>query len=191
MRLHHAVIAVCAFAVSACAGTPQQVAMPPPHDPNDYPNPYHVEEGWAKLGRKFGGISAIDMDPNGKNVWVFERCGLPDDGCAKDKTLDPVLEFDSTGKLVRSWGKGEILYPHGIFVSRDRIDGHVVGVLVRDQDGRDAGQGHESAGKENRAASKPRCCPCSRKSPPAPRAPSPSRGAWRAHRRRHRLAPRR
>jgi DNA-binding beta-propeller fold protein YncE len=120
MRLHHAVIAVCAFAVSACAGTPQQVAMPPPHDPNDYPNPYHVEEGWAKLGRKFGGISAIDMDPNGKNVWVFERCGLPDDGCAKDKTLDPVLEFDSTGKLVRSWGKGEILYPHGIFVSRDR-----------------------------------------------------------------------
>jgi hypothetical protein len=53
-------------------------------------------------------------------VWVFERCGLADDGCAKDKTLDPVLEFDTTGKLVRSWGKGDILYPHGIFVSHDR-----------------------------------------------------------------------
>ena len=120
MRLHHAVFAICALAVSACAGGTPPVAMPPPHDPNDYPNPYHVEEGWAKLGRKFGGISAIDMDPNGKNVWVFERCGLADDGCAKDKTLDPVLEFDSSGKLVRSWGKGEILYPHGIFVSHDR-----------------------------------------------------------------------
>lgn len=120
MRLHHAVWALCVLAVSACAGGVPPVAMPPPHDPNDYPNGYHVEEGWAKLGRKFGGISAIDMDPNGKNVWVFERCGLADDGCAKDKTLDPVLEFDSTGKLVRSWGKGEILYPHGIFVSRDR-----------------------------------------------------------------------
>jgi DNA-binding beta-propeller fold protein YncE len=120
MRLHHAVWAICALAVSACAGGVPPVAMPPPHDPNDYPNGYHVEEGWAKLGRKFGGISAIDMDPNGKNVWVFERCGLADDGCAKDKTLDPVLEFDPSGKLVRSWGKGEILYPHGIFVSRDR-----------------------------------------------------------------------
>ena len=119
MRLHHALAVVCALAVGSCATEAPQVAMPPPHDPNDYPNPYHVEEGWAKLGRKFGGISAVDMDPDGKHVWVFERCGLADDGCAKDKTLDPVLEFDSSGKLVKSWGKGEVLYPHGIFVGRD------------------------------------------------------------------------
>jgi DNA-binding beta-propeller fold protein YncE len=117
MRLHHAVIAVCVLAVSACAVPP--VAMPPPHDANDYPNPYHVEEGWAKLGRTFGGTSAVDMDPDGKSVWVFERCGTTDDGCSKIKNLDPVLKFDSTGKLVKSWGKGEILYPHGIFVGRD------------------------------------------------------------------------
>ena len=51
MRMHHVVFAVLAFAVTAGTGNAQPPAMPPPHDPNDYPNPYHVEEGWAKLGR--------------------------------------------------------------------------------------------------------------------------------------------
>ena len=119
MRLHRAVWMVCTLALSACMSGAPPVAMPPQHDPNAYPNPYHVEEGWAKLGRKFGGVSAVDMDPDGKSVWVFERCGMSDDGCAKVKTLDPVLEFDASGKLVRSWGKGDFLYPHGIFVGRD------------------------------------------------------------------------
>ncbi|HTC84910.1 MAG TPA: peptidyl-alpha-hydroxyglycine alpha-amidating lyase family protein [Rhizomicrobium sp.] len=130
MRLHHAVCVACALAVGACAGGPAPVAMPPPHDPNDYPNPYHVDEGWAKLGRKFGGVSAVDMDPDGKSVWVFERCGMPDDGCAKVKNLDPVLEFDSTGKLVRHWGAGNFLYPHGIFVGRDHHVWLVEGISI-------------------------------------------------------------
>ncbi|HKX64800.1 MAG TPA: peptidyl-alpha-hydroxyglycine alpha-amidating lyase family protein [Rhizomicrobium sp.] len=119
MRLRHVVWVVCALAVSACAGGVPPVAMPPPHDPNDYPNPYHVEEGWAKLDRKFGDISAVDMDRDGKSVWVFERCGSNDDACAKNKTLNPVLKFDASGKLVKSWGAGEFLYPHGIFIGRD------------------------------------------------------------------------
>jgi DNA-binding beta-propeller fold protein YncE len=119
MRRHHALWVACALALGACMTGVPPVAMPPQHDPNAYPNPYHVEEGWAKLGRKFGGVSAVDMDPDGKSVWVFERCGMSDDGCAKVKTLDPVLEFDASGKLVRSWGKGDFLYPHGIFIGSD------------------------------------------------------------------------
>ncbi|MCX7280013.1 MAG: 6-bladed beta-propeller, partial [Alphaproteobacteria bacterium] len=110
-------------ALALIAGTSicwaQAPAMPPPHDPNDYPNPYHVDEGWANLGRSFGGVSAVDMDRDGKSVWVFERCGKADDGCAKDKTLDPVLKFDASGKLVKHWGAGKFLYPHGIFIGRD------------------------------------------------------------------------
>src|SRR5882724_5391511 len=88
-------LAVLAFAAGTSIAWAQPVAMPPPHDPNDYPNPYHVDEGWAKLGRTFGGISAVDMDRDGKSVWVFERCGKADDGCARDKTLNPVLKFDA------------------------------------------------------------------------------------------------
>src|SRR6201985_699039 len=116
MRWYQAVLALLIWAAPVWAQVP---AMPPPHDPNDYPNPYHVEEGWAKLGRPFGGVSAGDMDPAGNSVGVFARCGLADDACAKNKALDPVLEFDASGKLVRSWGKGDFLYPHGIFVGRD------------------------------------------------------------------------
>jgi DNA-binding beta-propeller fold protein YncE len=126
MRWHHAVLVAIALAVSPALAQPP--AMPPPHDPNDYPNPYHVEEGWAKLGRTFGGISAVDMDPDGKSVWVFERCAKADDGCAHDKTLNPVLKFDASGKLVKSWGAGAFLYPHGIFVTRDRHIWTVEGV---------------------------------------------------------------
>jgi hypothetical protein len=111
--------AALAFAATASIAWAQPVAMPPPHDPNDYPNPYHEDAGWAQLGRPFGGISAVDIDRDGKSVWVFERCGKSDDGCAMDKTLNPVLKFDASGKLVKSWGAGEFLYPHGIFIGRD------------------------------------------------------------------------
>jgi hypothetical protein len=79
-------------------------------------------------------------------VWVFERCGGTDDGCAKVKDLDPVMKFDSTGKLVKSWGKGVFVYPHGIFIGRDNhvwlVEGisnsRAVGDVIREytQDGK-------------------------------------------------------
>src|SRR3989449_9087257 len=34
-------------------------------------------------------------------------------------TLDPILHFDSSGKLMNSFGAGLIVSPHGIFVDRD------------------------------------------------------------------------
>lgn len=41
------------------------------------PNPYRLDEGWAKLpeGRTWGATIGDDMDRDGKSVWVFERCG--------------------------------------------------------------------------------------------------------------------
>jgi hypothetical protein len=119
MRAHLVLLTAFTLAASVGLSQAQPPAMPPPHDPNDYPNPYHVDEGWAQLGRTWGGVSAVDMDRDGKSVWVFERCGKADDGCALDKTLNPVLEFDASGKLVKSWGAGDFLYPHGIFIGRD------------------------------------------------------------------------
>ena len=125
MRLHHLVLGSCialAFAAAALAAPPAP-AIAPPHDPNDYPNGYHVDEGWAKLpnGRKFGGISAVDMDRDGKSVWVFDRCQSADGGCATSN-LPPVLEFGPDGSLLRSWGSSQFKYPHGIFVdAQDNI----------------------------------------------------------------------
>jgi hypothetical protein len=33
--------------------------------------------------------------------------------------LDPVLRFDASGKLVRSFGAGMFVFPHKIYVDRD------------------------------------------------------------------------
>ena len=43
---------------------------------NDLPNPYHIVTGHLKMpaGRDWSSVSAIDIDPDGKSVWVEERC---------------------------------------------------------------------------------------------------------------------
>ena len=82
---------------------------------NDRPNPYRTIEGWAKLppGRTWGSTSAVAIDRDGVSVWVAERCGQ--NSCV-GSDLDPVLLFDTNGKLVRSFGKGLVNWPHGIHV---------------------------------------------------------------------------
>jgi sugar lactone lactonase YvrE len=85
---------------------------------NSLPNPYDTVEGWAKMpeGRTWGSTSAVDIDKDGKTIWVAERCGA--NSCA-GSTLDPVLHFDENGKLIKSFGSGLIVAPHGIFVDKD------------------------------------------------------------------------
>ena len=101
------------WAASAWAQAP---AMPPPHDPNDYPNPYHEDAGWAQAGPAIGGISAVDMDPTAKASGCSNAAARPMTAAPRPRTSIPCMKFDAQGKLVKNWGKGEILYPHGIFV---------------------------------------------------------------------------
>src|SRR6188474_3715779 len=70
---------------------------------NDAPNPYNTIEGWAKLpaGREWGSTSAVDIDKDGKSIWVAERCGT--NNCASSM-LDPVLKFDANGTVVAHFG---------------------------------------------------------------------------------------
>ena len=106
MRL--SLLALAVLAASAGAQSPV----------NDKPNPYETIVGWAKLpdGRTWGSTSAVDIDKDGTSIWVAERCGQ--NNCV-GSTLDPVLEFDKDGKLVKSFGAGMIQSPHGITVDRD------------------------------------------------------------------------
>jgi sugar lactone lactonase YvrE len=104
-------------------------------DPNSAPNPYRTVENWAKLpeGRTWGQVINVEIDSDGKSVWVVERCGGA--SCA-NSNLAPILKFDSSGNLVKSFGAGMIVRPHGLFI--DRNDN----VWVTDGDG-EAGKGHQ------------------------------------------------
>src|SRR5437867_3184471 len=90
---------------------------------NDLPNPYQTVENHFKLpeGRKWGSTSAVDVDKDGRSIWVAERCGENKcaDATGKMSPLDPVLKFDASGKLVKSFGAGMIAFAHGIHVDRD------------------------------------------------------------------------
>src|SRR5438552_8725742 len=90
---------------------------------NDAPNPYQRIEGWAKLpeARSWGSTSAVDVDKDGKSIWVAERCGANRSLNANWKMADrpSVLKFDSSGKLVKSFGAGMLIFAHGIHVDRD------------------------------------------------------------------------
>lgn len=79
-------------------------------------NPFRIQEGWAKLpaGRSWGSTSSVFPAPDGRNVWVGERCG--ENICTGHDDLDPVLLFDPSGNVIRSFGKGMVVWPHGIFV---------------------------------------------------------------------------
>jgi sugar lactone lactonase YvrE len=101
---------------------------------NSLPNPYRSVEDWAKLpqGRTWGSTSAVGVDPDGSSVWVGERCGAfapPSQMRAilasgkpfacQGSNLDPILKFDASGRLVKSFGAGKIIFPHGIHVDRE------------------------------------------------------------------------
>ncbi len=85
---------------------------------SDAPNPYRTIENWVKLPdeRKWGQTIGVDVDPDGKSIWVFERCG----GTTCDgSNLAPILKIDASGNVVKSFGAGMFIRPHGLFVGRD------------------------------------------------------------------------
>jgi DNA-binding beta-propeller fold protein YncE len=104
--------------------------------PNSAPNPYRVDEGWAKLekGRKWGAAVGVDIDRDGKSIWVFDRCATADD--CSTSNLNPIQKFDASGKLVTSFGAGMINYPHALYVDRDD------NIWVSDGRAKNNGKGH-------------------------------------------------
>jgi len=112
--LHIGLLAVAASTFALTAGA----QATPPAPVNDRPNPYQTIVGWAKLpqGRTWGATSAVDIDKDGKHIWVAERCGA--NSCASSE-WPSVLKFDPSGTLVKSFGEGLLLSPHGIHVDRD------------------------------------------------------------------------
>jgi DNA-binding beta-propeller fold protein YncE len=92
---------------------------------------------WGRMpaGRTWGAPTGVKMDPDRASLWVLERCGdYSGPGCA-ESDLAPVLKFDPSGRLVRSFGAGMFVFPHGLAVD------HEGNVWVTDGRGGD-GKGH-------------------------------------------------
>jgi sugar lactone lactonase YvrE len=93
--------------------------------PNNLPNPYRAVENWANLppGVQWGQVISVEPDSKG-NLWVFHRS-------------DPaILEFDQSGKLLKSFAKDVFVQAHGLFVDSEG------NVWVTDAQGK-PGKGHQ------------------------------------------------
>jgi len=90
------------------------------------PNPYRIVDGWAKLpdGRTMGAVGKVDVAPDGTHIWAVVRCEpLYDqarfgDECRDSKT-NSIYLFDHDGNVVRSFGGGMFIWPHGLDVDQD------------------------------------------------------------------------
>ncbi len=121
---------VAATAVIALLGTAA-------HAQNHAPNIHRTVEGWAQMpeGREWGSTSAVYPAQDGSgNIWVGERCGQ--NSCVGRDNVDSILLFDSSGELLKSFGAGMIVWPHGIFVDPDN------NVWIADARG-EGDQGHQ------------------------------------------------
>src|SRR3984893_9862536 len=134
--------ALLALSVMAAGTVYSQTSAPT----NSLPNPY-VGAPFGKLpaGRTWGSTAGIGVDPDGKSVWVAERCGAfappsamkPGAPFACDgSNLAPILKFDEQGNLVKAFGAGMFVLPHGLSVDR------AGNVWVTDGVGKD-GKGHQ------------------------------------------------
>ena len=88
------------------------------NNPNAYPNPYQLQENWAKLppGRTWGSTIGIEIDPDGKSLWTFDRCAALN---CRGSTLDPIMKFDPNGVMQIKFGSGLVNDPHGFHVDRE------------------------------------------------------------------------
>lgn len=113
----HAVLARQAAAPAA----PRGASAPPEHAKvtpiNGLPNPYETIRNFGTLpdGRKWGSVSAVAVDIDGKSLWAGDRCGA--NSCA-GSAVNPIVKLDPTGKVVTQFGAGQILWPHGIDVDK-------------------------------------------------------------------------
>ena len=102
---------------NAESGVLSATASDPRNAADSQPNPYRTLTAFLHLpqGRKMGSTSAVALDSRG-HVWVAERCG--DNSCA-GSSLDPIMEFDAGGTLLKAFGAGLFVFPHGLFIDKD------------------------------------------------------------------------
>jgi DNA-binding beta-propeller fold protein YncE len=100
------------------------------------PSSYRLAEPWAKMpqGREIGAVGKLTMSLDGNSIWAVVRCGAPPGEVALKapekipglfgteclrSDLDSVIQFDLNGNVMKSFGSGLFIWPHGIGVDPD------------------------------------------------------------------------
>lgn len=92
--------------------------------PNNLTNPYGVGIDWGQLpsGRFWGSTASVSVGPDG-SIWVVDRCGHTGSGgetCSgASANVDPVFQFDASGKLLKSFGAGLFVSPHKLEIDKE------------------------------------------------------------------------
>jgi DNA-binding beta-propeller fold protein YncE len=142
------VAAVAAFGAAAQTRYPK---------PTELPNPYRLVEGWPTLpssmnGGRWGEVIRVHVNSDG-SIWVFHRCfnTVPPGHATcigRGDSNPPILEFDPSGELLKSFGAGLFAYPHGFTIDREENlwvsdvndETTVLGMSARNADGVVMGQ---------------------------------------------------
>jgi DNA-binding beta-propeller fold protein YncE len=84
---------------------------------NDLPQTYRTTRDWGELpaGVKWAAVTAVEPSPDG-SIYVIHRCFA--NSCA-GRAEAPILKYNANGKLLKSWGEGMFIFPHGATVDRD------------------------------------------------------------------------
>ena len=113
------------------------------------PNPYRPVKGladggglmvpggdWARLpgGREMGPPASMHVDIDGESIWAFIRCDETNpvtvanggrfgmdclDTNGRMKNIDTIYKFDAKGNVVKSFGAGMFIWPHGLHVDKE------------------------------------------------------------------------
>jgi sugar lactone lactonase YvrE len=135
---HRLIPALLAFgltaATSAQTTTPTEPKWKSATPINALPNPYRRDPNWARLpaGVAWAAVIGAEPGPDGSIV-VVHRCF--ENSCA-GRSEPPIFKFDRAGNVLKSWGVGTYVFPHGLHVDA-RGD-----IWVTDAQAKD-GKGHQ------------------------------------------------
>jgi len=143
MKTHH----LTSFAVLSVIGL--FVAGVRPLAQSGLQNPYRPVKGladggglmvpggdWARLpgGREMGPPASMHVDIDGESIWAFIRCDETNpvtvanggrfgmdclDANGRIKNIDTIYKFDAKGNVVKSFGAGMFIWPHGLHVDKE------------------------------------------------------------------------
>jgi hypothetical protein len=126
-RAHRIGLALLATVIVAMFGGATTAQQPQYPKATELPNLYRLVVGWPTLpegmgatGGGWGEVIRVHVDRTG-NIWVLHRCfnTVPPGSATcinRGPANPPILEFDPSGKLIKSFGAGLFAYPHGFTI---------------------------------------------------------------------------